>query len=125
MSSSPSRPSTCVAAALTAKRSEALVPRIRPVHSGAAATASLHRAKTHPAVASTTTISRISDHVRRACGRSCRPLDDWPIGCAGVRGECKFCAIARGETDARVVLEGEQTLGVPRPSPAVPRAMCC
>ncbi len=26
-------------------------------------------------------------------------------------GECKFCAIARGETDARVVLEGERTLG--------------
>ena len=26
-------------------------------------------------------------------------------------GDCKFCAIARGKTDARVVLEGEQTLG--------------
>ncbi|HZO61181.1 MAG TPA: HIT family protein [Solirubrobacterales bacterium] len=25
-------------------------------------------------------------------------------------GECKFCAIARGETDARVVFEGERTL---------------
>ena len=25
--------------------------------------------------------------------------------------ECKFCAIARGETEARVVLEGQHTLG--------------
>ena len=25
--------------------------------------------------------------------------------------DCKFCAIARGETDARVVFEGERTLG--------------
>ena len=26
-------------------------------------------------------------------------------------GDCRFCAIARGESDARVVLEGERTLG--------------
>ena len=26
-------------------------------------------------------------------------------------GDCKFCAIARGETEARVVLEGQHTLG--------------
>ena len=26
-------------------------------------------------------------------------------------GECKFCAIARGDTEARVVFEGDRTLG--------------